>query len=217
MLSQSIRQNAIVLAIFALVTALLLASTFLGTKDTIAASERLAAQKTLLEIFPAETHDNDVLEDTIAIPAAYLGTLGLKAAADLHVVRKAGNIVGFIIPSTAPDGYSGDIRQITGITVDGTIAAVRVLSHNETPGLGDKMELRKDPWILSFNGKSLGDPVQDLWKVKKDGGTFDQWAGATITPRAIVSKVRSTLIFYQEHRDELINAAEASARGDYHE
>lgn len=214
MMSQSIRQNALVLALFALVTALLLASTSLGTRDTIAASERKAAQKTLQEIYPDATHDNDILEDTLAIPEAYLATLGLKQAANIHVARKEGKIVGFIIPSTAPDGYSGDIRQITGINADGTIAGVRVLSHKETPGLGDKLELRKSPWVLSFNGKSFGNPERDGWKVKKDGGVFDQFTGATITPRAIIGKVLSTLIFYQEHRDELFKAAETSAKGD---
>src|SRR5690606_16593793 len=122
-------------------------------------------------------------------------------------VRKGGQITGFILPAVAPEGYSGDIRMIIGIDVDGRIAGVRVTSHAETPGLGDKVELRKHPWILSLNDRSLGDPASEQWAVKKDGGVFDQFTGATITPRAVVSKVRDTLQFYREHRAELLKQA----------
>ncbi len=210
MLKRSIGLNSGVLAIFALVTSLLLASTYLGTRDTIAAAERRAAQKILLEIYPPGSHDNDILSDTLAIPQAYLSTLGLKGAADLHVVRKAGAVVGFIIPATAPEGYGGAIRLLVGIAVDGRVVGVRVLSHNETPGLGDKLELRIHPWVLSFNGKSLGNPNREGWQVKKDGGEFDQFTGATITPRAVVGRVLKTLIFYREHSAELLASATPS-------
>ena len=217
MLSQSIRNNALVLAIFALVTAFLLATTFLGTRDTIADAERRAAQKTLLDIYPEDSHDNDVLEDTVEIPQAYLSTLGLKKPTDIHVVRQNGRVSGFIIPAVAPDGYSGDIRLLIGINTDGTVAGVRVISHAETPGLGDKVELRKSDWMLSFNGKSLGNPDRDRWAVKKDGGAFDQFTGATITPRAVVSRVAKTLVFYREHSRELLKAAGNAAKGDTNE
>jgi len=207
MLSQSIRFNSMVLGLFALVTALLLASTYLGTRDTIAAAERAAAQKTLLEIFPDDQHDNNLLDDTLPIPGSYLKTLGLGKPADIHVVRKGGEVTGFILPAVAPEGYSGDIRLIVGIRVDGSLAGVRVTGHNETPGLGDKVELRKHPWILSFNDRGLGNPPREQWEVQKDGGVFDQFTGATITPRAVVRKVRDTLQFYREHGDELRKAA----------
>lgn len=214
MLTKSISKNTLVLSLFAMAASLLLASTYLGTRDTIARSEREAAQKILQELYPAHTHDNDLLADTIAIPEAYLATLGLKQAATMNVVKKEGGIVGFIIPATAPDGYSGDIRLLVGINVDGTIAGVRALAHNETPGLGDKVELRKSPWILSFNGKSLGNPGQEQWGVKKDDGHFDQFTGATITPRAVVSRVLKTLIFYKEHGPELLDSAKPATTGN---
>lgn len=213
MLSQSIRKNSLVLALFAMAASLLLASTYMMTKDAIDNAEREAAQKILQELYPQDSHDNDLLKDVLPIPDAYLGTLGLKFSAAIHVVKKRGDIVGFIIPATAPDGYSGDIRLLAGINVDGTIAGVRVLAHNETPGLGDKLELRKSPWILSFDGKSLDNPAPDAWKVKKDQGYFDQFTGATITPRAVVSKVYSTLIFYREHSEELLKSSNPSAPG----
>jgi electron transport complex protein RnfG len=207
MVTRSIRFNSLVLSLFALVTALLLASTHLGTRDTIAAAERAAAQKTLLELFPAEQHDNDLLDDTLPVPPAYLKTLGLGRPAVIHVVRKGGEISGFVIPATAPDGYSGNIHMIVGIDAGGAIVGVRVTGHAETPGLGDKIELRIDPWILSFNGLSLGNPPRERWGVKKDQGMFDQFTGATITPRVVVRKVRDVLEFFREHRNELIEAA----------
>ena len=100
--------------------------------------------------------------------------LNLREAKNIHIARKDGAIVGYIIPATAPDGYSGDINLITGILADGTIAGVRVLSHNETPGLGDKIDYNKSQWVDSFIGKSLLNPSINRWKVKKDKGEFDQ-------------------------------------------
>ena len=210
MLTQSIRNNGLVLALFALATSVLLASTYLGTRETIVEAERQAAARILLEIYPPGSHDNDLIDDTLPIPEAYLGTLGLDEPSVIHVVKSEGEIVGFIIPSTAPDGYSGDIKLLTGINLDGSIAGVRTLAHTETPGLGDKIELRKSDWILSFNGRALGEPPAEQWKVTKDGGYFDQFTGATITPRAVVDRILKTLIFYREHREQLIKNARQS-------
>lgn len=209
MLTKSMQKNSLVLAIFALVTSLLLASTYLGTKDSISEAERRAAQKILQEIYSENQHDNDLLEDVLPVPEAYLVTLGLKSPANIHVVRNNGEITGFIIPATAPDGYSGDIRLLAGVNVEGSLAGVRVLAHNETPGLGDKVDTKKSDWILEFDGKSLNNPKEELWTVKKDKGYFDQFTGATITPRAVVSRVYKTLIFYREHSKELIKSAQS--------
>jgi electron transport complex protein RnfG len=204
------RLNSVVLGIFALLTALLLAATYSGTKDTIAHSERVAAQKNLLEIYPNSRHDNDLLEDNLPIPAPYLTTLGLSKPSEIYIARQQGEIIGFIIPAIAPDGYSGNINLLAGINRDGTIAGVRVTSHNETPGLGDKVDLRKSDWILSFNGKSLNHPSPEHWAVKKDKGDFDQFTGATITPRAVVGQVKRVLQFYREHEKELLDGASKS-------
>lgn len=206
-LTSSIRFNSLVLGLFALVTALLLATTYLGTRDTIAEAEREAAQRSLLEIFPPDSHDNDLLDDTIPVPKPYWSTLGLDKGGDIHVARRDGRIVGFIVPAVAPDGYNGDIRLLVGLRPDGTIAGVRVTSHSETPGLGDKVDLKISDWILGFNGKSLGNPPREDWAVKKDGGSFDQFTGATITPRAVVARVLRTLLFFRDHGGELVKAA----------
>ena len=209
MLGKSIRFNSWVLGLFALITASLLALTNLGTKDRIEAAKREVAKRALLEIVPLERHNNDLLVDTIDIPAAYWPTLGIEGG-HINIARNGNDLVAVILPAVAPDGYSGDIQMIIGINVDGTIAGVRVISHNETPGLGDKVDLNKDDWILSFNGKSLENPKPEGWKVKKDKGTFDQFTGATITPRAVVQQVLKALQYFKEDKSRLLKAAATS-------
>ncbi len=211
MLGQSIRFNSWVLGLFALVTAALLAFTHLSTEDRIEAAKREVAKRALLEIIPLERHNNDLLVDTLEVPSAYWPTLGIKGGA-INIARKGNELVAVIVPAVAPDGYNGDIQMIIGINIDGTIAGVRVVSHNETPGLGDKVDIKKDDWILSFNGKSLENPKPSGWKVKKDKGEFDQFTGATITPRAVVQQVRKALQYYKEDKQRLLKEAmQASA------
>ena len=206
-LTRSMVINGRMLGLFALVTALLLSGTHLVTKDKIAESQRRAAQKALLEIIPKDLHDNDLLTDTLPIPPQYWSTLGLNDGGELHLARHKGELIAVVIPGVAPDGYSGDIDIITGINIDNTIAGVRVLKHSETPGLGDKIELKKSPWILDFKGKSLDTPKPERWKVKKDKGDFDQFSGATITPRAVVGQVLRTLTYYAEDKARIIKAS----------
>ncbi|MEC8428272.1 MAG: electron transport complex subunit RsxG [Pseudomonadota bacterium] len=194
----SIVSNGLLLGLFALVTATLLAGTYSGTAERIAAAERANAQKALLEVVPVERHNNDLLETTESIDEDHWQALGLKQGGDWHIATQDGAPIAVIMPAVAPDGYSGDIKMIIGINTDGTIAGVRVLTHNETPGLGDKVELRKDDWILSFDGKSLQNPSAEQWGVKKDGGDFDQFTGATITPRAVVNQVKRALEVFQK-------------------
>ncbi len=203
MFGRSIGKNSLLLGAFALVTAGVLAGTYQLTREQIASSERAAAQQALLEIIPKERHDNDLLADTLPVPEDSRDQLGLDAPADIHLARQDGEVAAIIVPAVAPDGYSGDIRMIVGINRDGTVAGMRVLTHRETPGLGDKVELKKSDWVLGFNGKSLGNPEPEQWQVKKDGGHFDQFTGATITPRAVVNQVRKVLVFVDNHRELL--------------
>lgn len=211
MLTQSISKNSLILAAFALVTAGILALTFIKTAPRIAEEEKRAAQKALLEIIPDARHDNDMLSDTWQIPDNYLPELGLSTQSNIHIASMKGEPVAFIVPATAKDGYSGDIKLIVGVNIDGSVAGVRVLSHKETPGLGDRIDLNKSPWVLSFNGKSLIDPELSLWKVKKDGGEFDQFTGATITPRAVVNQVKRTLQFFERNKTTLLEASSDTA------
>ncbi|RLA44820.1 MAG: electron transport complex subunit RsxG [Gammaproteobacteria bacterium] len=203
MLKQSIGFNSLVLAMFALITALLLAGTHLGTREQIEESERRAAEKALLEIIPNSRHTNDMLTDTVSIPRQFWTRLGLIKGGKVNVARKDSEIVALIVPAIAPDGYSGDISLIAGVNMDGTLAGVRVLSHTETPGLGDKINLKRSDWILAFDGKSLTNPELSEWQVKKDGGNFDQFTGATITPRAVVAQVKRVLEYFDEDRQRI--------------
>lgn len=205
MLGKSISKNTLILTAFAVVTAGALALTNLGTQDRIAQSERAAQQRALYEIIPRDQHDNDLLTDTIPVPSEAWAPLGATAETQIFRARRNGEVSALIIPATTHDGYSGDITLIVGVNRDLTIAGVRVLLHKETPGLGDKIELKKHQWILSFNGKSLQVPVIEDWRVRKDGGIFDQFAGATITPRAVVGQVKRVLEFATANAQYLFN------------
>jgi electron transport complex protein RnfG len=206
MIFQSMGKNSLLLALFALITALILASTDRVTEDRIAESERLAAQKALFEIVPLALHNNDLLVDLRPIPEQYWLALGLDNGGDVHIARLDDQPVAAIVPSITTDGYSGDIAMIVGINFDGTVAGVRVVDHKETPGLGDKVELRKSDWILSFNGKSLNNPEISKWNVKKDRGDFDQFTGATITPKAVIHQIAKTLEYFEKDRERLLSA-----------
>jgi electron transport complex protein RnfG len=202
MMNSSISRNSILLGLFAVLTTTIIAGTYLGTRERIAEEQRKAAEKALLEIVPLHRHNNAMLDDTIPV-GAEAGLLGLRKDADIYIARQDGVPVAVILPAIARDGYSGDIKLIIGINIDGTVAGVRALAHRETPGLGDKVDLKKSPWILGFKGRSLQDPVPEKWAVKKDRGVFDQFTGATITPRAVTAAVKRALEYYAEHRNEL--------------
>ena len=207
MLKRSMASNAVILTLFALVTAGTLAVTQITTREPIERAIRKASARALLEILPVESHSNDLLVDTYPIPREYWALLGLSQGGDINLARgDDGNISAVIIPAVAPDGYSGPIGMLVGVNRDGTIAGVRVTNHSETPGLGDKVDIKKSNWVLQFNGKSLGNPPRDQWKVQKDGGAFDQFTGATITPRAVVKQVRAVLDFVAAHHKEIFNA-----------
>jgi len=129
--------------------------------------------------------------------------LGTQEPVTVYRARKHGQPVALFATPVAPDGYSGPIQLLIGVRADGALAGVRVLSHKETPGLGDGIDEKRSPWILAFTGKSLSDPGPDGWKVKKDGGAFDQFTGATITPRAVVKATHKFLEYVQTHREQL--------------
>lgn len=199
----AIRDNALLLALFGLLTTAGIAATFQGTKDKIAEQERLAQAKALLEIMPAATHSNDMLDTPVALPD--MTALGLRQAEKGYLaLDENGTALAVLLPAIARDGYSGDIRLLIGIRSDGNLAGVRAVSHHETPGLGDKIELNKSRWILGFEGKSLLHPTVDKWKVSKDGGDFDAFTGATITPRAVIGAVKRSLSYFEKHKDTLL-------------
>ena len=210
MLNRSVSRNSILLGLFAVLTTCIIAGTYLGTRERVAAEQRRAAEKALLEIVPANRHNNSMLDDTLPVPA---GTLGLRRDKQAFIARWDGAPVAVILPVTAPDGYSGDIDLIVAIDTDGSVAGVRALAHKETPGLGDKVDIRKSNWIMGFDGKSLTNPAPEKWAVRKDGGEFDQFTGATITPRAVIAAVRRALEHFAAHRADLL-APEAEGQNE---
>ena len=204
MLVREIGRNGLLLGLFAVCATLALAGTYLLPRDEIEAQRRAAEARALKEILPDERHDNSLLDDTLAVEDAPL--LGLKQPRKAYVGRLDGEVVAVILPVVAPDGYSGSIELIVGVNRDGTVAGVRVVAHRETPGLGDQVDIRKSPWIRTFEGRSLGDPAPERWAVKKDHGEFDQFTGATITPRAVVAAVKRSLEYFAAHRARLVGA-----------
>jgi electron transport complex protein RnfG len=212
MLGQSITRNSLLLALFAVCTTALIASTYLLTKDDIAKQKRLAEEKALLEIVPRSAHDNSMLDDTIAVGPGDAG-LGLHEDKHIYLARQHGDVVTAIIPVIAPDGYTGEIELIVGVNADGSIAGVRALAHRETPGLGDKVDIKKSDWIMEFVGRSLANPALDGWAVKKDKGVFDQFTGATITPRAVVAATLRALQFAQANRKRLFVKPDSAPTG----
>ena len=213
MLGQSISRNSLLLALFAVATTLLIAATYLGTRDLIADQIRKAEERALLEIVSRERHDNAMLDDTVPVGPDAEG-LGLEQDRQIYIARMGDEPVAAIIPVVAPDGYTGTIEMIVGVNRDGTVAGVRVLVHRETPGLGDKVDIKKSDWILDFNGRSLDNPTLEGWAVKKDGGVFDQFTGATITPRAVVAATARALQFAGANRALLFGDSETVAGGN---
>ncbi len=195
---------AAVLGGFAILGAALVGLTYEGTKERIAANEREFLLRSLHEMISPSAHDNDLLSDTILVRSKAL--LGSDQPLKIYRARKNGKPVAAIITAHAPDGYSGTIKLLVAVDYSGQIGGVRVLSHKETPGLGDKIEIEKSNWINSFYGHSLNAPDDQGWRVKKDGGIFDQFTGATITPRAVVKAVHKALKFYAAHKDEMFAA-----------
>jgi electron transport complex protein RnfG len=203
MLGRTMGLNSLLLGLFAALTTVIIAGTYLGTRERIAESQRAAEQKALLEIVPDERHDNELLDDTLPVgPKTDL--LELRQEKQIYIARKSGEAVAVILPVTAPDGYSGAIELIVGINRDGTVAGVRALQHRETPGLGDKVDVKKSDWVLEFNGRSLQSTTEERWAVKKDGGVFDTFTGATITPRAVTAAVKRGLLYFDAHRETLL-------------
>lgn len=191
-LVQAITRNSLMLAGFAALVALLVASTYLGTRDAIAEARRAAEERALLQIVPRERHDNSMLDDRLMAPTGD-PLLQLPQVRSIYRARRAGEVIAVIVPAYAPDGYSGGMELVVGVNRDGSVAGLRVLDHRETPGLGDAVDHRKSDWVNSFSGKALGNPAPELWAVRKDGGVFDQFTGATVTPRAVVRAARRTL------------------------
>lgn len=193
----AIRKNGLILATFACASTGVVALTSYLTQDQIKAQENAQLLSVLNQVVPQRLHDNELSQACTLVRDPLLGT---EQAMPVYLASINGEPTAMAIESIAPDGYNGAIKIIVGVQNDGTITGTRVLAHQETPGLGDKIDLRITDWILNFTGKRVTADNQADWHVRKDGGQFDQFTGATITPRAVVKAVKQTVQFVNQNR-----------------
>ena len=188
--------HGLILGAFCLGFGILLAITQNLTADDISTRAIEDRQASLSQVLPNGIHDNNPVLDTV--------NLKNEEGKDVTVFRaRKGNEITGLAYEIYGSGYAGEIKLMLGVDPTGKVLGVRVLAHKETPGLGDKIEVKKSDWITRFTGLSLGNPPAERWKVKKDGGDFDQFAGATITPRGVMAAVRGGLDFFAENQTRL--------------
>ncbi|MDP2195658.1 MAG: electron transport complex subunit RsxG [Rhodocyclaceae bacterium] len=181
-------RTATILLLFTIAFTAMMAWMHQITEPIIAATQQDAKRRLIAAVLPPAAYDNDLLADVIDLPPT--AALGLDVPTRVYRARRAGQPVALVLEAAAPDGYSGRIGLILAVTADGRLAAVRVTQHKETPGLGDYIDPKKDknkarPWITQFDGRHFDETPRDKWRVKKDGGAFDQQVGATISARAV--------------------------------
>lgn len=203
-LKVSARTAAIMIG-FTIIGTLLLAYTFDITRDTISKNEEAEKLALISQTLPHDIFDNNLVQDAITLPPS--DELGNNQPSHAFRASLDGKITAIVLEVVAPDGYSGKIKLLVAILSNGEISGVRVITHNETPGLGDYIDIAKNAWIKIFDGTSLSKVRTQDWKVKKDGGQFDYMAGATITPRAIVKAVHKALQYFEKNQTKLLAVA----------
>jgi len=201
---KKISSTAIAMIIFSLVASAALSSFYFITKSPIDESDEKAKRIFLNQIIPADLYDNNLVKDTISVEPTPL--LGNKRNIDIYRAKKNNQVIAVIIETVAPDGYSGEIKTLVGIDQEEKILGVRVITHKETPGLGDYIEIDKSQWIKNFDLKFLDKISEKKWAVKKDGGDFDYISGATITPRAIIKSTYKCLLYTKENKKRLFTS-----------
>jgi electron transport complex protein RnfG len=206
-------KNGLILAVFAIITTGLIAITFFGTKDQIALQQQQKLLSILNAVIDESIYDNAIQLDCTLVTSADL--LGSNEPHHIYRATKQGQAVAAAIETTAPDGYSGKIQLVVGVTSSkldsAKVTGVRILDHKETPGLGDKIDLRINDWVLDFDNQVYTAEMASNWAVKKDGGQFDQFTGATITPRAVVNAVRASVEYYLANKTTIFSAANGCA------
>lgn len=201
-------RTAAILFIFVIIFTAMLSGAYLWTRPAIEASALEEKMKLLNEVLPAADYDNALLKNSITLPPTT--ELGLKEQSTVYLATKHGQPSAMIFEAAANNGYSGRIKLLIAVRYDGTVAGVRVTQHKETPGLGDYIEPKKDknkerPWITQFTGLALASTPDKAWRVKKDGGQIDYYAGATVSPRAIAKAVLKAVHWADRERDHLFS------------
>ena len=213
-LTKATLRTALNLLFFTVIGTAILAFTYKLTYQRIAESEVAAKLKLINQVASQSLYDNDLVKDTITLHAS--PQLGTEQDTIAYRGRLKGQPSIVILEAVAADGYSGKIGMIVAISYDGAISGVRVVTHKETPGLGDYIDIAKNKWISLFAGASHTRYPEGDWKVKKDGGQIDYMAGATITPRAVAKAVHNALHYFEQNRDKLFaeNASEMQQKED---
>lgn len=201
---RKIVQAGALLTLFAFVGTGLVALVHGLTQERILENERQALLQKLQALIPPERIDNDMIADSIEVRRADL--LGAPVTR-IYRGRKQGRPVAAVLSPVVANGYGGPMTLLVAVNLDASLAGVRVIAHRETPGLGDKVEEERSDWIYGFDGKSLGNPSEAKWKVKRDGGSFDQFTGATITPRVVVAAVKEALSYVQDQGERIYREA----------
>jgi len=202
MLRAAIIGNARKLGLFVSISTALVFAMFILTRHQISANQREVMIAKLETVLAAVHYDNNLLGQVAHLNNAE--ATGVSAPMPYYLARHGTTIVALVFTVVAPDGYAGPIKMLIGIRPSGEVLAVRVIEHQETPGLGDGIEIKKSAWINQFDHQSLAETASGEWKVKKDGGRFDQLTGATITPRAVVKAIRTLLLYYRTHKLQLL-------------
>jgi electron transport complex protein RnfG len=205
-------RSGVLLGLIAVLGTALLAGVNALTHERIVEQEKLRVLQQFNALVPTTSYDNDLLTDRTDIrDEAFFRH---PAPIAVYRARMDDKPVAVLMTVTAPDGYNGDIRLLIAIDTTGKVLGVRVVSHRETPGLGDPIEIERSDWILGFTHKSLRTPQETGWAVKRDGGEFDQFTGATISPRAVVKAVHSTLLYFEANQKSLFETAAVTANLD---
>lgn len=203
---KAIQNNAIILALFAIVCTALVGTVHFLTKDEIELQKQKQLLDRLSQVIDPKTYNNQIINDCILINNTTSNQNSDNTSVHSAYIASFNKVpVAIAMSTTAPDGYNGNIKLLVGIKSNGIVSGVRVLEHNETPGLGDKIEIKRHPWVTSFVDKQINGTPDNRWNVTKDGGMFDQFTGATITPRAVVKAVHRTLVYFNKNKETLFN------------
>ena len=201
---QAILKSGITLAAIAVICTSLVALTYHLTAEKIAANDKALLEQSLQPALSNLFFDSGVSESKLVVAPPH--ELPGNDEALIYRIYAKGKPVAALFVVTAKDGFSGPIRILLGVDTQGVVTGIRILKHRETPGLGDKIVVRRSDWVHQFPGRSLGDPDVTDWAIRRDGGKFDQLTGASVTPRAVVKAMRDTLIYFEAHRDEIFAA-----------
>jgi electron transport complex protein RnfG len=212
MTERPIWKSGVTLAIVAAFCTSLVALTWQLTAERIEANKKEWLERSLQPALAGLFFDGSVTESMITIPVPH-ELPGSKAAIIYRVYANDEPVAALFVVS-ARDGYAGPIRLLIGIAMDGTVTGVRVLEHKETPGLGDKIDIRKSDWVLQFDGRSLKDPEPAKWAIKGDGGQFDQLTGASVTPRSVIKAIKETLTWFEVNRSDVFAAHAETENSD---